>query len=356
MTEDLHSQLKRYTQAVLDQQQPITDMEARAQASPIRELSGSLESNALPTQRRIALLAGPALAVLLLVGGVAWLTQFSGRDIVADSPAGPADFSTQFSTQNLATQSEQIDAMRFGSEVVADGSGVAPSGGSPLPDVGGSVVGDDGLGPLALGSVAVLPGSVQVDFLFEFCWGPCFRDGHFMDPEGSGLGSGPFTSDTPFYVRHGFVNNGEEPLGVGFDVVIYVTALDMPGESGGRSVGETYRYTSDYVIQGSSEACGPTYRTQTGAETCEWFVHEFAEGLPEGRHALWAVWEAPCSAWVDYGFANSCADPSEVMSLFSSGFDSPFGPFPPSYTEASDANLSEAERQALQRDDGNGGS
>ena len=32
-------------------------------------------------------------------------------------------------------------------------------------------------------SYATLPDSVHVDFLFEFCWGPCFRDGHFMDPD-----------------------------------------------------------------------------------------------------------------------------------------------------------------------------
>jgi hypothetical protein len=37
------------------------------------------------------------------------------------------------------------------------------------------------------------------------------------------------------------------------------------------------------------------------------------------------VWEAPCWAWVEYGFAGECADPDEVMSLFSSGFDAPFG-------------------------------
>jgi hypothetical protein len=212
------------------------------------------------------------------------------------------------------------------------------TGGSPLPDRAGAVDGDDGSGPLPLGSVTTLPDSVQVDFLFEFCWGPCFRDGHFMDPDNPGVGSGPFTSDTPFHVRHGFVNNSDEPLGDGFDVVIYVTPLDMPGEFGGLSIGETRRYTSDYVVRGTSDQCGPTYGSQTGPETCEWFVHEFNDGLPEGRHALWAEWEAPCSAWVDYGYTDTCTDPNEVLSLFSSGFDSPFGPFPPDYTEHNEAN------------------
>jgi len=57
---------------------------------------------------------------------------------------------------------------------------------------------------------------------------------------------------------------------------------------------------------------------------CEWFVHEFPEGLPVGRHALWAFWEAPCSAWLDYGFTDSCEDPNEVTSRFASGVDSPW--------------------------------
>ena len=103
-----------------------------------------------------------------------------------------------------------------------------------------------------------------------------------MDPAGSGLGSGVFTADMPFYIREGFVNTGDEPLGAGFDVAVYVTQLSAPGEHGGRSMGETYRYTSDYVIRGTSEACGPTYETQTGPVTCEWFVHEFKDGLPGG--------------------------------------------------------------------------
>lgn len=239
------------------------------------------------------------------------------------------------STKTLTMASESITSQDLNRPVVDEVA--LPSGGSPLPDVLGSVAADDGSGPSPLGSVAALPESVQVDFLFEFCWGPCFRDGHFMDPDNPGVGSGPFTSDTPFHVRHGFINNSGEPLGEGFDVVIYVTELDQPGEFGGHNMGETRRYTSDHVLQGISDQCGPTYGSQTGPETCEWFVHEFNDGLPEGRHALWAMWEAPCSAWVDDGFTDSCTDPDEVISLFSSGFDSPFGPFPPDYTEQNEA-------------------
>ncbi len=118
-------------------------------------------------------------------------------------------------------------------------------------------------------------------------------------------------------------------------MVVYVTEIDEVGEFGGQAAGETFRYTSDYVIRGTSEACGPTYRSQTGPEPCEWFVHEFDEGLPVGRHAFWAFWEAPCSAWLEYGFTEGCDDPDEVMSLFSSGVDSPFSTLPPDYDEVS---------------------
>ncbi len=87
------------------------------------------------------------------------------------------------------------------------------------------------------------------------------------------------------------------------------------------------------MIRGEAEACGPTYRDQSGPVTCEWFVHEFDDGLPVGRHALWVMWEAPCSAWVDYGFTESCTDPDQVLSLFTAGVDSPFDTLPPFYGE-----------------------
>ncbi len=222
-----------------------------------------------------------------------------------------------------------------------DLAAVAPSaetGGTPLPDIENAIAGDDGTGPLSLGTIDKLPDNVHLNFLFEFCHSGCFRDAHFMDPDDPSYGSGPFTAGRPFHVRHGFPAS-DQPLGPGFDVVIYVTPMDVPGEFGGASVGETLRYTSDYVLRGESDACGPNYKSQPGPVTCEWFVHDFSEGLPAGRFGLWAFWEAPCSAWVGYGLADSCEDPSAVMSLFRSGFDSPFDEFPPSYTELNEAGL-----------------
>jgi hypothetical protein len=50
-----------------------------------------------------------------------------------------------------------------------------------------------------------------------------------------------------------------------------------------------------------------------------------------------APWEATCSAWVDLGFTDSCSDPNEVVSFFSSGVNSPFGPFEPSFAEPNES-------------------
>jgi hypothetical protein len=146
-----------------------------------------------------------------------------------------------------------------------------------------------------------------------------------MDPAGSGLGSGTFAAGEPFHIRQGFPVSSDEPLGESFDVVVYVTPMDVPGELGGAPVGATVRYTADNMVRGEAAGCGPDYRNQQGPVTCEWFVHEFPDGLPSGRHSLWVVWEAPCDEWIEFGFVAECTDPDEVLSLFKSGFDAPFG-------------------------------
>ncbi len=229
-------------------------------------------------------------------------------ELLSESDGGVADSSSQEG--------------EFDVELVFDASGAAATGGTPLPDVEGAVLGDDGVGPSPLGAVNQLPASSYLNFLFEVCFDAnhCFRDAVFMDPDNPDDESGLRVAGQPFHVRHGFINDGEAPLGDGFDLVLYV----FPMEDDRSGIGPTTRYTSDYVSRGTSHQCGPTYRSQTGPETCEWFVHDFPDGLPEGRFALWAVWEAPCSAWLELGFTDSCDDASEVVSLFSSGVDSPF--------------------------------
>ena len=97
-------------------------------------------------------------------------------------------------------------------------SDVAPTGGTPLADVAGALPGDDGGVPLPLGAITGVPNPDRLDFLFE--GRGCFRDAHFMDPRTPGLGSGPWTAGRPFHVREGFVNNGAQPLGEGFDVIL----------------------------------------------------------------------------------------------------------------------------------------
>jgi hypothetical protein len=94
------------------------------------------------------------------------------------------------------------------------------------------------------------------------------------------------------------------------------------------------------VLRGVSDQCGPRYELQTAPATCEWFIHDFPDGLPEGRFAIWAMWEAPCSAWIELGLTETCTDPHEVISLFSSGFDAPFSALGPDFDELSDARLS----------------
>jgi len=197
-----------------------------------------------------------------------------------------------------------------------------PTGSTPLPDFAAALPGDDGDGPLPLGTIDDVPNADRLDFLFDL--GP-FRDAHWLDPQDPNMGSGVWTAGRPFHVREGFINNGVEPLGDGFDVVLYVTRLEGGADE------PTYRYTSDYVLRGTSDRCGPTYETQKGPVTCEWFVHDFPEGLPEGRFAIWAVWEAPCWTWIDLGLTDSCQDPDEVISLFSSGFDAPYTGSGPEY-------------------------
>lgn len=210
---------------------------------------------------------------------------------------------------------------------------VVPEPGDTPQDFAGSVPGDDGGGPLALGAVEGLPNRDRLDFLFDNCTPGCNRDAHWMNPANPNMGSGVWTAGRPFHVREGFINNGPEPLGNGFDVVLYVTRLD---EGGDGVIHPTYRLTSDYVLRGATDRCGPTYKTQRAPEICEWFVHDFPVGLPEGRFAITAVWQAPCRAWVDLGLADTCQDPEEVISLFSSGFDAPYSAERPDYSGQSD--------------------
>ena len=276
-------------------------------AVPVRGTSGSLA-------------AVLGVCVLVIVVGAALV----GRGDERPSPSTVALRSTATPTHDRTPEPTLVPTPT--PEEGASSS--QPEPGRLLPDFDRAIPGDDGNGPLPLGSIDEVPNADRLDFLFEFCTPGCFRDAHWMHPKDPKLGSGIWTAGRPFHVREGFINGRKEPLGEGFDLVLYVQhtdAVDAP----------IYRYTADFVLRGKSDRCGPTYKTQQAPATCEWFVHDFPEGLPEGRNSIWAVWEAPCSAWVDLGLADLCEDPERVVSMFSSTVDAPYGRSAPSYTERS---------------------
>ena len=114
-------------------------------------------------------------------------------------------------------------------------------GAPPLPDVEGAVLGDDGVGPSPLGVVNELPATSYLNFLSEVCFDICLRAAVFTDPDNPDEASGEWVAGVPFHVRLGFINDGEEPLGDGFDLVVYV----FPMEEGDFGIGPTTRYSSD---------------------------------------------------------------------------------------------------------------
>jgi hypothetical protein len=77
--------------------------------------------------------------------------------------------------------------------------------------------------------------------------------------------------------------------------------------------------------------CGPGYWDQTDPQPCEWFVHDFPDGLPPGRYEIWVEWQAPCAAWLGLGLADVCGDPDEVTGLFATSVNMPF--YGPGYWE-----------------------
>ena len=195
--------------------------------------------------------------------------------------------------------------------------------------------GDDGAGPLPLGEVDRLRGNLYLDFLADYCHvPPCFRDAEMKDLNNSPVDTFPLV-DSAFVVRHGFPNSGDEPLGEGYGIDVYITRRNGPNlEDGVFELGQTYKYTSDYVIHGTANECGPLYKEQRsplrdppqlGPVECEWFVHDFPDGIPVGRYDLWAVWLAPCSYWLDMGLTASCSSGEEIKSFFSGSVNSPFG-------------------------------
>jgi hypothetical protein len=205
-----------------------------------------------------------------------------------------------------------------------DAATISPSSSPTLvPSSEGDASLDTSMPRLAVGVRKAAPDNPRLDFLNTMCGESCYRDAVVITPEGGRRGT--WLADTPFHVRHGFVNEGEEPLGPSFEVVLLVTRRNSVTLAGdGYMLNDMYRFSSDYVLRGVTNQCGPGYWDQTQAETCEWFVHDFPAGLPEGRYDIWAEWIAPCSAWLDLELVEACLDPTLPMTRFASSVNMPF--------------------------------
>ncbi len=166
------------------------------------------------------------------------------------------------------------------------------------------------------------PGTPRLDFLNEKCQPPvaCFRTAVMEHPD-EPVSAVAWLAGEPFHIRHGFVNTSEAPLLTDsprpdYDVEVFVTRLDgPPTDDGSFAIGVPYRFTSDYLVREEAARCGPWYRTQTGPQPCDRFVHEFPNGLPAGLYDFWIEWRAPCEAWTT---TRLCRTPEEVLTLFAS--------------------------------------
>ena len=189
------------------------------------------------------------------------------------------------------------------------------------------------------------PDSTRLDFLQESCnpTSPsavlaiiaCTRDAQFVHPV-EPIRVAPWNAYAPFHIRHGFVGSDPDaesaPVYASVDrqiwwveepvVFLYVRRDTGPvlGPSEWR-IGEWHRFLPDYVVRETTDRCGPGYRQQTEAVTCDLFVHDFPEGLPPGRYTFFLEWRAPCSDWFQ---ASVCDHPTAVVSLFNSQVESPF--------------------------------
>jgi hypothetical protein len=331
VSRDLFDQLAEYGEHIRAAQHPIELSELdRTRCAPASQpVNGRaitvLDRAEQVTSARGRWLKGSAAAATLAVL-VAGLALVRSADDPSDERSTPV---TSADPLRSVIPSDALD------DAVVGPDGAAPTAETPLPDFDEVVLADSGNPPEVLTSVDELPNSDRLDFLQTDCGdGSCFRDARFVDADDRPYLAGEWTAGKPFHIRHGFPNDSGQPLGEGFDLAVYVYPLEL--ESGGldrEPLGPTRRYTTDAIVRTETDACGPTYQSQAGPVMCEWFVHDFPDGLPAGRWAIWAVWEAPCAAWVDLGLADGCTDVNEVMSHFSSGFDSPFyspdsGPMP----------------------------
>jgi hypothetical protein len=153
----------------------------------------------------------------------------------------------------------------------------------------------------------------------------CIATAFFLHPTEPLIASA-WLADEPFHIRHGFVNASDEPLGSDFppdyELQVFVTRIQGPPLGDGSfEIGQSYRFTPDYLVRESSDHCGPGYLDQTESLPCDEFVHEFNQGLPPGSYNIWVAWQAPCSAWT---IARVCEDDDPFPLFAASALGQPF--------------------------------
>ena len=170
--------------------------------------------------------------------------------------------------------------------------------------------------PIPLPVAATPPATPRLDFLKQNCRGGvgCTSDAAFVHPE-LPLQTKPWLAYEPFHIRHGFVDVKGAP-GSFYDLQVFVVRVSGPElPTGAYELHRTYRLASDFLVIETTDRCGPDYEIQSGPQTCTRFVHEFPDGLPPGRYAIWVEWHAPCTAWT---IGNICERPAQIVNLFSS--------------------------------------
>jgi hypothetical protein len=325
------------TEEQLDLSNPTFSAAIADIASPIRGVpKDELESEEVRQHRRsirTAWVAGAGLLILALLAGAAALYALDQRDATAEqrdlAEQSAAEAEIQRDSASAAAQAE-AEARSLAEEETERANTAASYLLDYINQFSGAraPVGGDYVEAEFTSSDRVadsLPDSERLDFLFEFCDSTgCVRDAAFINAEHT-LSNGVWPAYRPFHIRHGFVNQSDEPLTFfeGYDLRVYITRLDGP-ELPARTLFQLdthYQFLSDYLVREMSGACGPSVALQEEILPCDRFVHEFPEGLPPGRYAFWVEWIAPCSTWP---IADMCTREFQPISLFASTVDSPF--------------------------------
>ena len=299
-------------------------------ASAIRGVpKDELESEEVRQHRRTVRTAWAAGIVVLLFAmfsAAAALFAVDQRNEAEAAAEAEAEQRAEADVQRQLAEEQADRATLFARQVLENAAQLEGSAASPPGSDFDRA--DDRNIPLPVRDAA--PVSPRLDFIRDFCAEPnppvtCLRDAEFVrvqEPNATNL----WIAYEPFHIRHGFVNDSDTPHGSSFppdfDVEIFVTRTEGPElEDGDFEIGQTYRFTSDYLVREIADECGPGYQTQTRPEPCDRFVHDFPNGLPPGRYLFWVEWRAPCSEWI---IANVCDNPDTLLSLFAASANVPF--------------------------------